>query len=429
MKRKLMMMGVCVLTAWIAGAAEPLCAEAKDWKLSSALSDEFDGAALDRGKWDDWCRTFQGRMDRRQPLDQCSAGFIYSPKNVSIENGELTMTARKLDESEKTARNAYLCYAPYSSSIVKSVRKQAYGYFEIRAKTMKACINNAFWLYDALDDEPRVRYSPGDVSEEIDIFEQCNRPDSRGKVPDCSRTYFNTIHFYCTPYLEGLVNYRKYEPKDLGCKDEQRHAATKLDFDLCDDYHTYGFLWTPEKLVWYLDGKVTWERTNDFFHRPMHVTFTTEFFPGWFGLPADSELPAKYRVDYVRVWECPPPRNTALVPRMKIEPDGYDWFERHDKILKYGRETNPEIVFIGDSITHFWAGKDTIGGEFALPRWKKAFGKYRTLNLGYAAFVDLTSKQIGADGIYPKALARDFVHPTDAGYDIWVEALKPYLHF
>ena len=226
--------------------------------------------------------------------------------------------------------------------------------------------------------------------------------------------------------------------------------------------------------------------------------------------------------------------NTAIVPRGKIQNDCYDFYARHAKVLADQKKINPQIVFVGDSITHFWCGRESIGmaeDSGTLPRWKKAFGNYRTLNLGfgwdrtcnvlwrlnngemaglnpqlivlhiggnnysttrewcgnspeevkdgifavlkklhemapqarvvvmaifpfgerpdhpnrvksvetnrmlaaeigkfpYAEFLDITGKLIGADGIYPKSLANDFVHPTDAGYDIWSEALRPYL--
>lgn len=79
-------------------------------------------------------------------------------------------------------------------------------------------------------------------------------------------------------------------------------------------------------------------------------------------------------------------RNTALIPRSRIEKDAYDWFARHERILAEQKGLNPEIVFIGDSITHFWAGIKSIGDpadKNTLPRWKEAFGRYRTLNLGY----------------------------------------------
>lgn len=76
-------------------------------------------------------------------------------------------------------------------------------------------------------------------------------------------------------------------------------------------------------------------------------------------------------------------KNPALYPRAKLERDSYNWWDRHARILREQRQMNPEIVFIGDSITHFWAGRHTIGGADANARWKKAFGAYRTLNAGF----------------------------------------------
>ena len=507
-----------------ASAAEPNCAEAKGWAPVAELTDEFDGRGLDEAKWDDWCRTFQGRSADRRYTATMASGFAYEPGNVAVGGGELALTARMMTDAELgSRRNRYLCHGPYSLAIVKSKARCSYGYYEIRAKTMKACVANNFWLYDAHSDDPRVRFTPGDFSEEIDIFETVGKPDFNGKKEDFTKTYFNTCHLYATPYLEGVVNLRKIAPAS--------GTSMKVDFGFCDDWHVYGFLWTPEKLVWYLDGQVTREAKNEHFHRPLHVVFNCEVYVDWFGVPDPADFPAKYRIDYVRVWKGPGPRNAALLPRTKIEQDAYNWFERHEKILKYGKAADPEVVFVGDSITHFWAGVDTIGGEFALPRWKQAFGKYRTLNLGYgwdrtgnvlwrldhgemdgidpklvvvhiggnnytktknypgdsaeevaegvlavaarvhekapnakvvvmgvfpfgerpdaphrvkaratnailsravprlgyADFVDLTSRQVRADGIYPRELARDFVHPTDAGYAIWLEALKPHL--
>jgi lysophospholipase L1-like esterase len=75
--------------------------------------------------------------------------------------------------------------------------------------------------------------------------------------------------------------------------------------------------------------------------------------------------------------------NMALVPQERLQIDNYDWYKRHERILKEQSSMNPDIVFVGDSITHFWAGRDTIGGNDALPRWKKAFGDYKTLNIGF----------------------------------------------
>jgi len=76
-------------------------------------------------------------------------------------------------------------------------------------------------------------------------------------------------------------------------------------------------------------------------------------------------------------------KNTAIYPRAKLENDSYDWWERHSRIVKEQQAMKPEIVFIGDSITHFWAGRTTIGGADANSRWQQAFGAYRTLNAGF----------------------------------------------
>ena len=106
-------------------------------------SDEFDGETLDRSKWDDWVESFQGR--RR--------GFLFSRDNVDVANGELRLKARLLREDEKTFDNLARGFDTYATAIVKSKEKTFYGYYECRAKSMKAAVCNAFWLYDPLSDE------------------------------------------------------------------------------------------------------------------------------------------------------------------------------------------------------------------------------------------------------------------------------------
>ena len=38
----------------------------------------------------------------------------------------------------------------------------------------------------------------------------------------------------------------------------------------------------------------------------------------------------------------------------KQQRDPYDWYGRHEEILKLNKQSAPEIVMIGNSITHFW---------------------------------------------------------------------------
>lgn len=89
--------------------------------------------------------------------------------------------------------------------------------------------------------------------------------------------------------------------------------------------------------------------------------------------------------------DSPPPDefstaiNTAIVPASKLENDSYDWWQRHKDELTAKDRIHPQIVLIGDSITHFWGGEPqtpnhSTRGPLA---WTEAFGTLPVLNLGF----------------------------------------------
>ena len=263
----------------------PLADVGCQFVFDEQASDEFEGETLDRSKWDDWVESFQGRR----------SGFLFSRDNVDVAKGELKLTARLLREDEKTADNLARGFDTYATAIVKSKEKTFYGYYECRAKSMKAAVCNAFWLYDPLSDEPKKKYRPGDFSEEIDIFEIFGKEGS--KKSDCARAFYNTVHRLGTPYLEGRV---------LGSVEKlpEKSSRKKVDFDFADGYHEYGFLWTEKEMKWYADGVEMFSRPNDHFHRPMHVTFDCEIMYDWVGEPDKADLPQTFSVQYFRHWRC-----------------------------------------------------------------------------------------------------------------------------
>ena len=84
------------------------------------------------------------------------------------------------------------------------------------------------------------------------------------------------------------------------------------------------------------------------------------------------------------------PSNTAIVPVSKLENDSYDWWVRHSDVLRIKDSINPEIVLIGNSITHFWGGEPKLKYADGKPRipngpkaWDSLFHDYRVLNLGF----------------------------------------------
>jgi lysophospholipase L1-like esterase len=77
------------------------------------------------------------------------------------------------------------------------------------------------------------------------------------------------------------------------------------------------------------------------------------------------------------------PRPSTTTPVEYQNCKSYDYPGRHAAILNTKAEINPQIVFIGDSITHHWGGPPASrlrDGEAVL---KTELGAYRTLNLGF----------------------------------------------
>ena len=61
----------------------------------------------------------------------------------------------------------------------------------------------------------------------------------------------------------------------------------------------------------------------------------------------------------------------------------YDWAERHEACVRLMKERQPEIVMLGDSITHFWGGEPVGGRRTGVDEWDRFFAGRRVVNLGY----------------------------------------------
>ena len=259
----------------------PVCPLGDGYEFAPELSDEFNGDALDDSKWWDFNPAWRGRKPA-----------LFSRKNVKVSDGSLQLIASLMKPEEVDVENKARGYDKFWKAIVKSKNKGAYGYYEARCKSMKACVCNAFWLYDPFSERPDIKYVEGEASEEIDILEYCGKPNSEGY----NRLYYATLHQYCTPYLESIVNKKKLKIRNYSFK-------KKMDFDFWADYHTFGLAWTPTELRWYVDGEEVFKRENDIFFRPLHIMLDCEIMSDWFGEPDPADLPATFSIDYVRVWK------------------------------------------------------------------------------------------------------------------------------
>ena len=82
----------------------------------------------------------------------------------------------------------------------------------------------------------------------------------------------------------------------------------------------------------------------------------------------------------------PGPKNTALVPLTQNRDwRSYDWVVRHDEILALNKlgAIQADVVFIGDSITHFWSGEPKAKRVAGKDSWEKWIAPHHPINLGY----------------------------------------------
>ena len=111
------------------------------------------------------------------------------------------------------------------------------------------------------------------------------------------------------PNMDYLSNHSG--PNDEGFTTTAYDAGV----DLADDYHTYGMMWDPNNITWYLDGQVVAQTpTLSDEHKPFYVILDPmgmgDCGDGWGDCPEDgpsfkcaSTFGADAFVDYVRVWQ------------------------------------------------------------------------------------------------------------------------------
>lgn len=71
----------------------------------------------------------------------------------------------------------------------------------------------------------------------------------------------------------------------------------------------------------------------------------------------------------------------SIVPVPGFEKDSYDWPERHAAKLAWVKENRADVIFFGDSLTHFWTAENGDGHADGL--WQELFSGENVLNLGY----------------------------------------------
>ncbi len=69
--------------------------------------------------------------------------------------------------------------------------------------------------------------------------------------------------------------------------------------------------------------------------------------------------------------------------KQRREPNNYEWNERHRAIVKRNHEIQPDILMVGNSITHFWGGAPEYHHPRGQESWDKLFKGHTVTNMGF----------------------------------------------
>ena len=226
------------------------------WTPLPAMTDEFEGSALDETKWHPRNPTWKGRKP----------GF-FSIKNVTVSDGKMhiTMKAEKLPDLPEG-------YHTFTCGAVKSKTKVLYGFFEAKCKAMDSRGSSAFWFYD----------STPEIHTEIDVFE------IGGGAPKHERAVHMNVHVFRTPKEK---------------KHWSKPTTWKAPFRLADGYHVYALDWNKDQIKFYVDGALARTVKNTHWHQPLYLNFDSETMPKWFSLPKVENLPSTFSTEYIRAWK------------------------------------------------------------------------------------------------------------------------------
>ena len=221
----------------------------------------FEGGRPDESRWD----VSDGAWSHNGELQ------YYSPDAVRIEDGRMLITADQRSIGDRKIASAHVS--------TKGIHEQTYGRWEIRAKLPGS---QGMW--------PAIWLLPSDGSwpPEIDIIELV------GKEP-------NRVHhsFHWGPLRDGLL------PWDLNQTSTDHHDAE----DYAATWHDFAVEWTPDAIVWFVDGKETHrfgrvsaqrEKIPD---KPMYLILNLAVGGFWPGPPGEATVwPSTMEVDSVRIY-------------------------------------------------------------------------------------------------------------------------------
>jgi beta-glucanase (GH16 family) len=256
-------------------AEDQLLADRQDKAWQLVFSEEFDGDKLDRGRW---TTCYWWGQDGCTNLSNNELQW-YLPDNVVVGDGALKLRALKqivkgLDGRMFDYTSGLITTGIYHGERPRPARFDfQYGLVEVRAKVPSGKgLWPAIWLLP----------STHESKPEIDIMEVL------GDRTDQLETHMHYVD-------------RNGQTQDIGGPLEVG--------DLAAGWNVYGLHWSPDEIVWLLNGKQV-RRIDDASIIPkekMYLLMNLAVGGDWPKAPSkNTKFPAEFLIDYVRVWKAAP---------------------------------------------------------------------------------------------------------------------------
>ena len=267
--------------------------EGKVWEKVEALSDDFDGTALDTIKWQSEPVGNGWMWDGRPP-------GLFKASNVTVKDGAMQVTVGKLDEPVEKLGKTFT----HQGAIVRSLAPGNVGwYFECKMKANKTVMSSTFWLMTKNDTIKKL---------ELDIQECVGR--TTDKTKEWAKNWDQVFH------SNAIHRTNKYNPEPV-----HRQASVKTETKNSDRYYVYAAWWkSPEEICFYLDGKYVYSiKPSIEWDVPAYIQMAVEIYD-WNPIPDDGGLVEKgtieertTRYEWVRTWRLvPDPKSTKTAADM-----------------------------------------------------------------------------------------------------------------
>ncbi len=277
--------------------------------------DEFNGISLEDSKWE-WSKETTG-MQTSDPNEYL---ILDDDRAIEVKDGTLRMTSSVIAEKEDGSK----LYASPASVHTEGKMSYLYGYCEIRAKVpFGKGLWPSFW---AVSDKILHQNINRKYVAEIDIFEVFGTDD--GVVPNLHKWYNKNIYNYDEIHGVNYKNHTQFNNANFSEDINNTYYFGNIQdiSKLSNEYHTYGFEWTPTEISMYVDGEkyMTYDIVNSYdecddmngFHEPIVIIFNNHLFvpsgdyipdyePGVPTLITGSEenLSSVFEIDYFRLYQ------------------------------------------------------------------------------------------------------------------------------